>query len=127
MRRSRRASTIGHLTYLVTERGKPYVVESFGNQFHDWCKDADLVGCSAHGIRKFDATEASENGATTHQLMAMFGWDNITQAELYTRKANQGKLARGGMHLLVGEQQERTADESVPLSSNARKSGTPRR
>jgi hypothetical protein len=33
--------------------------------------------------------------------MAMFGWDSIRQAEHYTRKASQEKLASRAMHLLA--------------------------
>jgi len=100
------ATPSGHLSYLISERGKPYTPESFGNKFREWCDDAGLRHCSAHGIRKFDATAAAENGATAHQLMAMFGWDSIKQAEHYTRKASQTKLANGAMHLLERESQK---------------------
>jgi integrase len=95
------ATPSGHLTYIVSSYGKPYTAESFGNKFREWCDQAGLKHCSAHGIRKFDATAAAENGATAHQLMAMFGWDSIRQAEHYTRKASQEKLASGAMHLLA--------------------------
>ncbi len=94
------ATPSGHMTYIVSDFGKPYTAESFGNKFREWCDRAGLRHCSAHGIRKFDATAAAENGATAHQLMAMFGWDSIKQAENYTRKASQQKLANGAMHLL---------------------------
>jgi hypothetical protein len=40
---------------------------------------AGLRHCSAHGLRKADATIAANNGATAHQLMAIFGWDTIRQ------------------------------------------------
>jgi hypothetical protein len=32
--------------------------------------------------------------------MAMFGWDSVKQAEVYTRKANQTKLAQSSMHMM---------------------------
>ncbi len=48
---------------------------------------------------------AAENGATAHQLMAMFGWDSIRQAQHYTRKASQEKLGGRAMHLLTRERQ----------------------
>lgn len=100
------ATPSGHLTYLVSNLGKPYTAESFGNKFREWCDQAGLRHCSAHGVRKFDATAAAENGATAHQLMAMFGWDSIRQAEHYTRKASQQKIANGAMHLLEREIQK---------------------
>jgi hypothetical protein len=40
--------------------------------------------------------------------MAMFGWSTPNQAAVYTRKANQRKLAREGVALLAKGMQERT-------------------
>jgi hypothetical protein len=62
------ASKTGDLTFLVTERGTPFVKESFGNWFRDACREAGCPG-SAHGLRKAGATRAAENGATVHQLI----------------------------------------------------------
>jgi integrase len=45
-----------------------------------------LYHCSAHGLRKAGATIAANNGATAHQLMAIFGWDTIKEAELDGKK-----------------------------------------
>jgi hypothetical protein len=32
--------------------------------------------------------------------MAIFGWDSIKQAEIYTRAAEQGRMAADAMHLI---------------------------
>jgi integrase len=68
---------------------------------------AELHHCSAHGLRKAGATIAANNGATAHQLMAIFGWDTIKEAEKYTSKADQLRLAKSAMHML--EVRESTA------------------
>jgi integrase len=94
------ATPCGDLTYLVNDWGRPFTDGSFGNKFRDWCDQAGLHCCSAHGLRKAGATIAANNGATARQLMAIFGWDTIKQAEHYTRKADQQKLAEAAMHLL---------------------------
>lgn len=120
------ATSLGKFTFLVTEYGRSFTVAGFGNRFRDWCDDAGLKGYSAHGVRKFDATEAAVNGATTHQLMAMFGWDSIKQAEIYTKNADQKRLAGASMHFLTGKQREQKIAKIVPLSSRVRKSGTSR-
>ena len=91
----------GHLTYLVTEFGKPYSAPGFGNWFRRRCDEAGLPQCSAHGLRKAGATIAANNGATEHQLMSIFGWETAKQAGVYTRKANRKRLAKEGMHFLV--------------------------
>jgi len=91
----------GNLSYLVTEFGKPFTSNGFGNWFRKRCNEAGLLKCSAHGLRKAGATIAAENGATDQQLMAMFGWSTSKQVNLYTRAANQKSLAESGMHHLV--------------------------
>jgi len=55
----------------------------------------------AHGLRKAGAATAAENGATTKQLMAIFGWLTLEQAKTYVQAAEKEKLAGEGMGLLV--------------------------
>ena len=49
-----------HLTFLGTEYGKPYTPAGFGNAMRDWCDQANLRHCSAHGLRKACATALAE-------------------------------------------------------------------
>lgn len=100
LRRSIEAVATGKDTYLVTGYGRPFSVAGFGNWFRDQCNKAGLTNCSAHGLRKAGATIAAENGATAHQLKAIFGWESIADAEHYTKRASQAKLAKAAMHLL---------------------------
>jgi integrase len=121
LRRVLDATPSGHLTYIITAFGKPFTPAGFGNWFRRRCNEAGLPHCSAHGLRKTGATIAAENGATEHQLMAIFGWDSPKQAAIYTRKANRKKLAAEAMHKLIPDQ---TENESVPLSSVVASGGT---
>jgi integrase len=98
------ASPCGDLTFLINDLGRPFTDAGIGNKFRDWCDQAGLPQCTAHGLRKAGATIAAENGATAHQLMAIFGWDTLKQAEVYTRAANQKRLAENSMHLIEAEQ-----------------------
>lgn len=103
----------GPFAYLHSDAGAPFKPESLGNWFHDRCKAAGLPeGCSAHGLRKSAATIAAENGATEHQLMAIFGWDSPRQAAVYTRKANRKRMAAEAMHLLDPSRNETGAEVS---------------
>jgi len=95
------ASPLGELTFLVTDHGQPFTVAGFGNWFRDRCTEAGLRHCSAHGLRKAAAVAAAENGATANELMAIFGWLSLKEAERYTRSAEQKKLAERGMGTLV--------------------------
>lgn len=89
------------LTFLLSDWGRPFTIKGLGNRMRKWFDEAGLKHCSSHGIRKADAVIAAENGATAHQLLAMFGWTNIRQAEHYTRLAQRRKLAsQGSKHLL---------------------------
>jgi integrase len=100
------ASPTGDLTFLVSERGHPFAVSAFGNWFRVKCDEASLPQCSAHGLRKAGASIAAENGATEHQLMAIFGWATIKEAERYTKTAKRKKMAGDAMSLLVRPKDE---------------------
>jgi integrase len=89
----------------------PFVKEYFGNWFREACREAGCPG-SAHGLRKAGATCAAENGATVHQLMALFGWKTEKMALIYTRKADRKRLASAAAPLLLTQTQ--TENEKRP-------------
>jgi integrase len=74
-----------HLTFLVTEQGKPFTPAGFGNYFRDQCDLAGLSNLSAHGLRKAGATRLAEAGATDHEIMAWGGWSTLREVEIHTR------------------------------------------
>jgi integrase len=80
------------------------------------CDEAGLKHCSAHGLRKAGATIAADNGATARELMAIFGWETLRQAEVDTRQADRKRLADRAMYLVVPRDEEREDNQSVPLS-----------
>lgn len=94
------ACASGHLTFLVTEYGQPFTANGFGNWFRQRCNEAGLPHCSAHGLRKAGAVRAAEKGATSLQLMAIFNWQSLKEAEVYTRAAERRTMARAAMGLL---------------------------
>lgn len=93
-------SPSGHLTFLMTEYGKPFTPNGFGNAFKDWCRQANLPHCSAHGLRKALACRLAERGATPHEIMAVTGHKSLEEIELYTRAAQQSTLADRAMSKL---------------------------
>ena len=93
-------SPTGDLTFLVNAHGQPFSVDGFGSWFKAQCVAAGLHDHTAHGLRKSGAVLAAENGATPHQLMAIFGWLSISEAQRYTQAAQRKKLAHDAMHLL---------------------------
>ncbi len=87
--------------YNETSFGKPFSAAGVGMRMRGWCDQAGLPHCSGHGLRKAAATIAAMNGATAHQLMSIFGWTTLQQAEVYTRAADQMRLANASMHMLL--------------------------
>lgn len=75
------ATRCGDMTFLVNGRGVGFTANGFGNCFRERCDEAGLSKCTAHGLRKAGATIAAERGATASQLMAIFDWSSISQAE----------------------------------------------
>lgn len=93
-------SSTGDLTYLVTAYGRPFRDAGFGNWFKSHCVRAGVTGDkkNAHGIRKHAATALAENGASGPQLMAIFGWTSLKQADVYIQAANRRIMAREAMN-----------------------------
>jgi integrase len=90
------ATQTGDLAFIATSGGAPMTKESLGNWFRAACKAAGVPG-SAHGLRKAGATRAANNGATLHELEAIYGWSGGKMASLYTRQADRVRLAREAM------------------------------
>lgn len=86
------ATKNNELAFITSEHGKPFKTgASFGNWFRDRCIEARVPG-RAHGLRKAGATLAAEAGATANEIMAMWGWTRLAQAEVYTRAADRRVL-----------------------------------
>jgi hypothetical protein len=64
---------------------------------------------------------AAENGATTRQLMAMFGWDTPDMAEVYTRAEKKQLVGEGMIPISLGRS-ENTDCYSVTLQEKEGKS-----
>lgn len=91
------ATPHGRLTWLESEHGRPYTVESFGNAFRRWCREAGLPHCGPHGLRKARAVERAHAGASEREMMALFGWSSAKEPTRYTRAAEQDRLATAAM------------------------------
>jgi integrase/recombinase XerD len=91
------AKSSGHLTFLVSNRGRPFTPQGFSHAFRDWCNQAGLPHCTPHGLRKATAARLAERGATTHEIMAITGHRTLDEVERYTRAARQAGLADSAM------------------------------
>lgn len=84
---------VGIETFLVTEYGKPFSVPGFGNKMREWCDEAGLPRCSAHGLRKAIARRAAQTEATQQGLKAIGGWKKDEEVRTYIEGVDQERLA----------------------------------
>lgn len=82
-----------HMTFLVTEHGKPFTAAGFGNLFRDWCREAEVPEvCSAHGLRKAASRRLAEAGCTAHEIMAITGHKTLKEVTRYTAAVDRKRL-----------------------------------
>jgi integrase len=96
------ATDMTRATILTTAYGEPFSSKSLTGAMAHWTKMAGLApGCTMHGLRKTLGKLLAESGATTRQIMDTLGHTSITHAELYSREADQVRLAKDGMDGVV--------------------------
>lgn len=88
-------------TFLVTDYGKPFSVDGLGNKVRQWCDEAGLPHCTAHGLRKALARRTADLGATQQQLKAVGTWSNDAEVATYVRGADQAKLADSALSKVI--------------------------
>jgi integrase len=86
-----------HLTFLVTEDGKPFDAMAFTKWFRRCCNAAGLQGYSAHGLRKAACRRLAEAGCSANEIAAISGHGSLREVERYTRAADQARMARNAM------------------------------
>lgn len=84
---------VGAKAFLVTAAGRPYSQAGIGNKMREWCDEAGLPHCTAHGLRKAIARRAAEIGGTQQQIKAVGGWRGDGEVTLYTESVEQNRLA----------------------------------
>lgn len=96
------ATNLAGPTILLTAYGQPFSPKSLTGRMADWTKSAGLPpGCTMHGLRKTLGKLLADSGATTRQIMDTLGHTDIKHAELYTKEAEQERLAKAGMGKVV--------------------------
>lgn len=87
---------------VLTQYGAPFSAKGLGLRMQEWTEKAGLKpGHTLHGLRKTLGKLLAESGATTRELMAVLGHDDIAHAELYSREAEQRSLASEAMRKLA--------------------------
>lgn len=114
------ATKTGDLTFLITANGAAFASgASFGNWFEERCIEAGVDG-RAHGLRKLGPSLAAQAGASSKELMAMWGWTTLAQAELYTRSADSEILGESAAtKLMEGWLAMVQSENNIPRTSEA--------
>lgn len=115
------ATPTGDLTFLISERGRPFTGDGFGNSFRAWSRKAGLADCSVHGLRKAAAARLAELGCTEQEIMSITGHRTSQQVTKYTRAASQKTRAESALRRMSGERGE---NKSVPLLGSVLEGGT---
>jgi integrase len=111
------SSPRGHLTFLTAAAGAPFSAAGFGNRFRQWCNEASLSHCSAHGLRKAQARRLAEAGCSAHEIAAITGHKTLAEVQRYADAASQSRMARSAMA---------TVTTAFPVAETGTSSGKPR-
>jgi integrase len=103
------------LVFLLSEHGKPFSVKGFGNKMRQWCDEAGLLECSAHGLRKAAARRFAEAGCTNQQIKSWTGHTTDSEVARYTAAADQQTLSDDAGELLMANLRNRLAKENNKL------------
>jgi integrase len=92
-----------HIAILTTEHGRPFTVDGFSGFMREAITAAGLpLDCQPHGLRKAAGRRLAEAGASSRELTAVLGHKTLSEAERYTRDADQARLASSAVARLEG-------------------------
>ena len=101
-----------NMTFLVTKHGKPFSDKGFGNWFKQACISAGLPHCTSHGLRKAMSRLLAEAGATAMEIKSITGHSSMKEVEVYTRAAEQKRLAKAAFDRLQSTKVEQIVSQN---------------
>lgn len=99
--------------FVLTEHGRQFSVKGFGNKFRQWCDEAGLPECSAHGLRKAAARRFAEAGCSNQEIKAWTGHTTDSEVARYTKAADQRALSNTAGEKLLANLAEKLANSSA--------------
>jgi integrase len=79
------------------------------------------LDCQPHGLRKAAGRRLAEAGCTAHEIMAVLGHKTLSEAERYTREADQARLASTALAKLEGRTGNKNAQTTPDEFGNGPK------
>ena len=92
---------VGLRTFLVTSFGKGFSDNGFGNWFRDRCNEANLLHCTAHGMRKAFMRRMAEAGCSEDYIAAISGHTEMREIRVYVRAARRARMADDAMEITL--------------------------
>jgi len=99
--------------FVLTEFGQQFSVKGFGNKVRQWCDEAGLSECSAHGLRKAAARRFAEAGCSNQEIKAWTGHTTDSEVARYTKAADQRTLSDAAGQKLLANLAEKLATASA--------------
>ncbi|KER36183.1 tyrosine-type recombinase/integrase [Sphingobium indicum] len=100
------------MIFIVSAHGRPFTRKGFGNKFRDWCDEAGLPACTAHGLRKAAARRFAEAGCSNQQIKSWTGHTTDSEVARYTAAADQKTLSDEAGAMLMANLRKRLANET---------------
>lgn len=114
------ATKSGALVFILNQHGKPFSRKGFSNKMRQWCDEAGLPICTAHGLRKAAARRFAEAGCTNKQIKAWTGHTTDSEIARYTAAADNEQLSDAAGEKLMANLRNRLAtNNGKPLEKEA--------
>ena len=106
--------------YVETSFGKAYTDKGFGAAVKRWVTEAGLPDTlSLHGLRKADGVRMAESGASENEIAAKLGHSDTRSASVYTKGANQERLADAAVRRVIEQNEAKSALLKPPVGQKA--------
>ena len=105
----------GQMVLLTMESGTAYTPKGLSRLFPQWCKQAGLMGCSTHGLRKARARILAEAGATELEIMSYLAHATPKEAATYTAAANRAAMTTSAVAKLLNKEPTNLSNRSEKL------------
>ena len=81
------------MCFIITQWGKPFTINGFGNWFREQCDAAELPQCTSHGLRKATLRRMAERRMTNQSMKSVSGHVKDEEIARYIEAADQEFLA----------------------------------
>lgn len=96
------------VTILANTQGRPWVAQHLSHELPVALARLDMPErLNVHGLRKLAATSLADAGCTVHEIAAVTGHTTLSMVALYTRSADQERLAGAAIVRLTNERKRR--------------------